>query len=69
MVVALGTPGTGVTRPAPVTDDERGPDSVECAPGVLGGFDHRLSECLGDYTMLPSLGFWCGCRCHDEEEP
>ena len=60
------TSTSGFIRPFVVTDDTRGPDSVECMPGSIGG-DEMHQQCWGDYTVLGTLGFWCGCNCHDAE--
>lgn len=49
-----------VKRSHAVADDDRGPDSVECSP--TSHYPHHL--CLLDYS---SLGFVCGCGCHDIE--
>jgi hypothetical protein len=57
----------GRRRPFPVTDDERGPDSVECTPGLLGGQGNLThADCIMDYRSL-YYGFICGCSCHDED--
>lgn len=64
--------GTGILRDEPVTDETRGPDSVECQPSS----HYRHTDCLLDYrsfTGRPSMderfGFICGCVCHDDPEP
>jgi hypothetical protein len=52
------------------SEDDRGPDSVECqsANFGLGAFTHH--DCFMDYGDLGAgFGFVCGCSCHDEEAP
>lgn len=57
--------GQGTPRPDPVTDDERGPDSVECADAKYGtGWWHH-SHCFLDYSDIGPRGVVCGCSCHD----
>ena len=51
-----------VKRTGVITDDERGPDSVECFPGSF--YEH--SQCIFDFRdSTGDAGFLCGCRCHD----
>jgi hypothetical protein len=58
----------GKRRHHPIPDELRGPDSVECTPGLLGG-QRELThyDCILNYTSLGQYGFMCGCSCHDEE--
>ena len=61
----------GIPRTVPVTDETRGPDSVECTPALLRPpWDptEKHEACFFDYTRLGHYwGFLCGCRCHDVE--
>lgn len=64
-------PGTGPLRGSEkrtgvISDDDRGPDSIECRPGSPYG--HTL--CILDFRSADTTeGFICGCECHDSECP
>ncbi len=69
MPLELERIGEGHPRDFVIMDNvERGPDSVECTPGLISTSARvwRHTDCFEDYSSLGRFaGFRCGCSCHD----